>query len=87
MRTTPHPFVIADNGADVDWTHPTNCPQGERCEIARRAHEMPLHAMAALAEGRPDGTYLLGLLGFRGLCLIDAKGSMLPAVEPYPTAC
>lgn len=75
---TPHPLVISLDGTDVDWTHPGDCPDGDHCEITRRAHEMPLQHMAALAAGHPDGTYLLGLYGFRGLCLVDDQGRILP---------
>lgn len=83
MRT-PHPFVISDDGTDVDWTHPDNCPDGDQCEIRVRAASLPLRDMAALAEGRPDGTYLLGLYGFRSLCLIDDQGRILD--DPQPSA-
>lgn len=75
---TPHPLVITHGGTDVDWTHPDHCPAGQHCEIARRTHELPLHYMAALANGRPDGAYLLSLYGIRGLCLVDTQGRILP---------
>lgn len=81
---TPHPLVISASGTDVDWTHPDDCPDGDHCEIRIRAASLPLRDMAALVEGRPDGTYLLGLYGFRGLCLIDEQGHMLP--DPHADA-
>ncbi|MFG3510238.1 hypothetical protein ACGF5F_32600 [Streptomyces sp. NPDC047821] len=81
---TPHPFVISADGTDVDWTHPTACPDGERCEIRARANGLPLPYMAELAAGRPDGTYWLSLYGVRGLCLVDATGRLLP--EPQADA-
>lgn len=81
---TPHPFVISHDGTDVHWTHPAGCPDGDHCEIQVRAASLPLHHMADLAEGRPDGTYLLSLYGVRGLCLVDDHGLMLP--EPATEA-
>lgn len=81
---TPHPLVISQDGTDVDWTHPADCPAGDQCEIDRRTRELPLHTMAALTEARPDGTYYLSLYGIRALCLVDEAGRILP--EPHTEA-
>lgn len=83
--THPHPIVITCDGTDVDWTHPDDCPDGQHCDILRRTSRMRIDNMALLVEGRPDGTYLLGMYGFHGLCLIDETGLMLPDIAP-PTA-
>ncbi|QIP87624.1 hypothetical protein GLX30_30390 [Streptomyces sp. Tu 2975] len=77
MTHQPHPFVITADGTDVDWTHPDTCPAGDTCPIAIRADQLTLDDMAALAEGRPDGTYQLSLYGFHGLCLTDDHGHLL----------
>lgn len=92
MNTTPHPYIVTDlaDGRDYDWTHPDTCPDGDTCEIAARASRLGGWDMAALADGRPEGTYLLGRFGFHGLCLIDEAGHMLLDVEPStvdPNAC
>lgn len=92
MNATPHTLTATTvNGSlDLDWTHPADCPDGDACEIRRRAHHCHDWDMVALVEGRPDGTYLLGLFGFHGLCLIDETGRMLLDVEPAsvdPNAC
>ncbi|MFD3802633.1 hypothetical protein ACFWTC_03170 [Streptomyces sp. NPDC058619] len=87
MNTTPHPFTVTildDGGRDYDWTHPTDCPDGDHCDIARRAARLPDWDMAALADGRPDGAYLLGRVGFHGLCLIDTAGRILPDTGANP---
>ncbi|WP_406078728.1 hypothetical protein OG337_28995 [[Kitasatospora] papulosa] len=84
----PHPYIVTTipNGQDIDWTHPENCPLGDDCDIARRTRRMGIDDMAALAEGRPDGTYRLGRYHFHGLVLIDENGRILPDVEPAPVA-
>ncbi|MFC9821388.1 hypothetical protein ACFWG6_30910 [Streptomyces erythrochromogenes] len=82
--------TLADGGRDYDWTHPTTCPAGEACEIRLRTLRLRSDDMTALTDGRPDGTYHLGLFGFNGLCLTDEAGHMLPDVDPAgtePNAC
>ena len=88
MDHTAHPYTVTTipNGQDIDWTHPDNCPDGENCDIRRRTHRMRIDDMAALAEGRPDGTYLLGRFGFHGLVLIDKDGQILPDPTPAQIA-
>lgn len=82
LNTVPHPYTVATTpeGRETDWTHPTDCPDGDTCDIKLRAHRLRLEEMAELADGRPDGTYLLGRYGFHGLLLIDEHGNPLPDV-------
>ncbi|MFD9256940.1 hypothetical protein [Streptomyces sp. NPDC059538] len=92
MTATPHTITVTttDSGRDYDWTHPTDCPNGDTCEIARRTRLLSSWNMAALVDGRPDGTYHLGLYYLTALCLIDEAGLMLLDVEPAsvaPDAC
>ncbi|MGW7440598.1 hypothetical protein [Streptomyces sp. NPDC054849] len=75
----PHTLTVAtiEEGRDFDWTHPTTCPDGDQCETFRRVCRNR-EFMSELADGRPDGEYLLGLYGFNGLCLVDEAGQILP---------
>lgn len=84
-ETVPHPYIVTTipNGQDIDWTHPEACTFGEACDILRRIDRCR-GDMAALAEGRPDGSYRLGRFGFHGIVLIDEQGEILPDVEPAP---
>ncbi|WP_333745543.1 hypothetical protein [Streptomyces sp. IBSBF 2950] len=79
---TPHHLTIAvtPDGRSTDWTHPTDCPDGERCDILRRTHRMGLEDMSSLGDGREPGRYLLGRYGFHGLLLVDENGGALPDV-------
>ncbi|WP_405531518.1 hypothetical protein OG592_27055 [Streptomyces avidinii] len=87
MNLTPHTITVTtiDGGRDYDWTHPTTCPDGDQCEFTRRIRRACDGDIAALTDGRPDGSYLLGLFGFHGLCLIDDTGRMLLDAEPADT--
>jgi hypothetical protein len=78
----PHHLTVTDIDGErsIDWTHPTDCPDGERCDIARRTHRMGEYDMAGLVEGRKPGRYLLGRFGFHGLVLVDEQGVVLPDV-------
>ncbi len=69
-------------GLDVDWTHPADCTLGDACPFVVRAASLRDWDMVALVDGRPDGTYRLGLFGFRGLCLLGEDGLLLPDVAP-----
>ena len=79
-----HPLVITDteDGRDLDWTHPADCPDGERCEILNRANTAPAGYMTGLADGIPPGAYLLGLFWGTGLCLLDGHGQMIQTERP-----
>lgn len=86
MTTLPHhPFTITTipEGTHYDWDHPTDCPDGDTCDIQRRTRRMGMHDMADLGANRPDGTYSLGRYGFHNLVLIDDQGQILP--DPLPT--
>ena len=78
----PHYLTVTESDGErsVDWTHPSDCPDGERCDIARRTRRMRREALVELADGRPAGRYRLGCFGFHGLLLVDKDGSMLPDV-------
>ncbi|MFB7312949.1 hypothetical protein [Streptomyces sp. NPDC056192] len=90
--TTPHTYSVTTitGGHDIDWAHPTNCPDGETCDFLRRIQRMGIESMSQLADGRPDGTYHLGRFGFHGLILVDEDGTPLPdvieALSPAETA-
>lgn len=92
MTTPAHTITVTtiDGGRDYDWTHPADCPEGDNCEFVRRIRKSVTEDLTALVDGRPDGTYLLGLYHFHGLCLIDDTGRILLDVEPAtvePNAC
>lgn len=74
-----HPLVITDteDGRDLDWTHPADCPDGDQCEILTRANTAPAGYMNGLADGLPEGVYLLGLFWLNGLCLVDEDGRVI----------
>lgn len=81
-ETVPHPFIVTTipDGREYDWPHPENCPSGDACDILRRVRRNRSEYLADLVEGRPDGTYRLGLFGFHGLVLIDDERNILPDV-------
>jgi hypothetical protein len=78
----PHHLTVTDIDGErsIDWTHPDDCPDGNRCDIARRTHRAGDYDMADLVEGREPGSYLLGRFGFHGLVLVDEQGVVLPDV-------
>jgi len=78
----PHHLTVTDVDGErsIDWTHPADCPDGTRCDIARRTHRMGDYDMSELADGRKPGRYLLGRFGFHGLVLVDEQGVVLPDV-------
>jgi hypothetical protein len=78
----PHHLTVTeiDGERTIDWTHPADCPDGERCDIARRTHRMHSEELSELADGRKPGRYLLGRFGFHGLVLVDENGVVLPDV-------
>ncbi|MCX5598491.1 hypothetical protein OOK29_10100 [Streptomyces phaeochromogenes] len=48
----PHHLTVTeiDGERSVDWTHPADCPDGEHCDIRRRARRMRSEAFWELVE-------------------------------------
>ncbi|MFF6844633.1 hypothetical protein ACFY8X_38585 [Streptomyces tanashiensis] len=85
--TVTHTLTITTtpDGLETDWTHPTDCPDGDTCDFLRRISRMGIHDMVDLGTNRPDGTYNLARFGFHSLCLIGDDGHILHPAEPAPT--
>jgi hypothetical protein len=76
-----HPLIVKDtpDGRDFTWEHPASCTTPD-CAFAQRIRRAA-DIYNLLTEGRPEGTYLMALYGFNGLCLISEDGRLLPFVD------